>query len=79
MYQNIVCSRVHLSLTSYRLVSVDLSEEDFYIYMNTIRLGANIPDPGQPPYFLGHLRTFIEPPVITGPPFIDSKLSLSTE
>ena len=60
--------------------TVDLAQDNFYMNLRTIRLGANIPDAGEPPYFLGHMRNFRvtldpnEPNVFDGkPPFVGER------
>lgn len=59
----------------YTLILELLTSEDFYIYMDKIRLGADTPDPGLPPYFFGHLNNFRWPePTDRQPPFVDSKI-----
>ena len=50
-----------------------LPVRDFYIYMDSIRLGADTPDAGDPPYFFGHLANFRIPALVTDPPFVPGK------
>ncbi|XP_067933433.1 uncharacterized protein [Watersipora subatra] len=67
-YMAIFVDGIHPCLTD------TIQSENFYIYMDEIRLGADTPNPGEPPYFFGHMRNFRWPDGTDGtPPFVDER------